>query len=96
MRPVLVEILRRDGYAATIAALTAAHGWSTITGEPDVDVPDYLEPERFRAVPGYGLAYSDDEAPADWWITPESAAADWIELVYLLTPDGVAVLDVER
>lgn len=95
LRPTLVAILRRDGYAAAVATLTGAHGWSTITGDPDVEVPDYLQPERFRAVPGYGLAYTDEEAP-DQWVTPDTAAADWVEVVYVLTPDGVVEVEVER
>lgn len=93
LRPVLVDILKRDGYAAAVGTLTRHHGWSTITGDPDAVLPDYLEPDRFQAVPGYGVAYTPAEFD-DEWITPDTLDGSWLEVVYLLTPDGVAVLEV--
>ena len=93
IRPALVAILRRDGYTGAVQTLTRHHGWSTITGDPDAVLPDYLEPDRFQAVPGYGVAYTPSEYP-DEWLTPETVAGSWLEVVYLLTPDGVAALEV--
>ena len=91
LRPALVTILRRDGYAAAVNTLTATFGWSEVTGDPAAALdPDRHEPDRFQAVPGYGIAYTPAEY-GDEWVTPDNAGEYWVEVVYVLTPDGVAV-----
>lgn len=95
LAPALRSILNRDGYARAVEVLTVEnYGWSEVTG----DLAPELRPvhdDRFRAVPGYGIAYTeaDGQATPDDWVTPDTWPDFLVERVYLLTPDGVADWD---
>lgn len=96
LAPALRAVLIRDGYARAVEVLTVEHdGWSKLTGDPAVELDPDFHDDRFSAVPGYGIAYTEaqwDGEPAQW-ITPDTVEDYGVEVVYVLTPDGVAVLD---
>jgi len=92
MVPALFAIVARDGYETAVRTLTADHhGWSSVVadaaarlarGEPARD------PKRFAPVPGYGVAYTDDEQPDEWW--GPSGNGDVEQWAYVLEPTGLA------
>lgn len=84
---VLHGIIKRDGRDLAVKTLTEDHrGWSSLTAEPAPDNSG-LGDERSVAVPGYGVAYSDDEQP-DEWITDVSIHESWCEFAYVIQKDG--------
>ncbi len=95
LAPALRAILLRDGYSEAAGVLTLRYfGWSEVTGDAAPELRG-VHDERFTAVPGYGIAYTEargQSAPGDW-VTPDNWGDYGVELVYLLTPDGVAVWD---
>lgn len=74
------ELIQRDGAVLAVQVLTLEHhGWSQIHRD---ELGDYDTPSRFAAVPGYGVAYTDDEHP-DEWITPDGDTwgTEWAYIV---------------
>lgn len=99
LRPVLYEVLTRDGYARAVDVLTSRYwGWSEITAAPAPELREGQRDGRYIAVPGYGIAYTaaNGVGPEEWF-TPDPAnlAAAWIEYAYVLTPDGIASFEVD-
>lgn len=94
----LLEI-RRNLYPndldGMVRALTETHrGWSSINAEERVELPDYYESDRFEAVHGIGIGYTDSEASEDWI---EAEGDNWgTEWCYILTPNGIHVLEATR
>lgn len=96
LAPALRVILTRDGYAGAVRVLLTEHyGWSEVTAAPEVELRAGVHDERFTAVPGYGVAYTTARGQSDpsEWITPDTWEDYGVEVVYLLTGDGVAVID---
>lgn len=82
----IATIVRRDGFAEAVKTLVHAHhGWSSVNGE-QTQIAD-RDAKRFTPVPGYGMAYTDDEQP-DEWITSSGHA---LEYAYVITPTTIQV-----
>ena len=97
---VLEELVQRDGRDQVVKALTYEnYGWSHLdpTYGPDIDHEMYRD-GRFRAVAGYGLAYTDtvldfggrkyqQTNEAEWWPN-DNGDYCYAEWAYILTPQG--------
>lgn len=97
LRPTLYALVVRDGLDHAAEVLTERHyGWSEVTGDAEVTLREgQAESGRFVAVPGYGIAYTEEnDVSAEDWLTPDNLAAAWVEWVYVLTPDGIATYAV--
>lgn len=86
----LFRLVRRDGVDKVSRTLTEDHtGWSMLNDDQHQISQNSA---RFVVVPGYGIAYreNDSDGLSDWF-GPEDIGY-WIEWVYVLTPGGLLVI----
>lgn len=95
----LLDIVRRDGVERAVQVLTEEnYGWSSLNSTgPGEFGPGYEDPGRgdgrFRAVEGYGTAYTTagGQSSPEEWITDSSD--DWgTEWAYVINPNWITVL----
>ena len=92
----LMVIVARDGVQKAAEVLVRDnYGWSSIDST-QTTVSPYGEEPRFRAVPGYGVAYTTEQGQS----SPDEFVSNadeetWCEWAYALTPDGVIVWEAE-
>lgn len=68
----VADIVRRDGYSATIHTLIVEHSaWSSVTGNDDPDLTGKSVMPGY--VPGYGVANDGD---TEWWVSNEDNDSD--------------------
>lgn len=104
MGPVLVDLVRRDGFDVARRTVTDDNpGWSSVTGE---DEPELVSDDgRFVAVPGYGVAYTTtvmnfggipdyQQARDDEWYTLFTAEDAGTEFFHVVTPETVFSYEV--
>jgi len=89
----LVEILKRDGGNAVDVLIHENYGWSNLDPDKDDTLPDMYQDGRFKAVPGYGVAYTtvENQSSPDDWHTRENAEESWCEWAYVIHPDYIQV-----
>jgi hypothetical protein len=95
----LFHIANRDGVQVAINNLIEENFyWSSInefmTTEDELGV-GYTD-GRFKNVPGYGCAGTNEQSSSDEWWGPEEVAGSWIEWVYIISDKGLMVIDVIR
>lgn len=95
----LFHIVNRDGVQVAINNLIEENFyWSSInefmTTEDELGV-GYTD-GRFKNVPGYGCAGTNEQSSSDEWWGPEEVAGSWIEWVYIISDKGLMVIDVIR
>ena len=86
--PTLRNLIQRDGVDTVLGTLLTARdgGWSLLNPRED-GTDDWLG-DRGRAVPGYGVAYTDNPGTMPVRF-PEAWSDDyWADAVYLLQGDG--------
>lgn len=85
------EIVARHGREAAIKTLMVDnYGWSSVDGAEVQELGVGYDDGRFRAVPGYGVAYTTEQNqshPEDW-ITSEDTGDSWLEYVHIIELDG--------
>lgn len=94
----LYTLIARDGLEGAFYTLTEAHyGWSNLDPSQKEDEPlgaGYSN-RRFVAVPGYGVAYTEEQGQSDpdMWVHLDTS--EWgIEYAYVISPKGLVVCKV--
>ena len=85
------EIIARDGREKAIQTLMVDnYGWSAVNAQDEQDLGLGYTDGRFRAVPGYGVAYTTEQnqSHSEEWYGPEDLEGSWIEYVHIIEPDG--------
>ena len=97
----LIKILARDGYDKAVTILLEQHyGWSSLDAASPSDkaLSPVYDDGRFKAVPGYGIAYTtqDGQSSPEQWITDVGDTMD-AEWAYVLQdhpiPASVAIYE---
>lgn len=92
--PVLLALIQRDGLEKVIQTVIHDHyGWSYLDPEQGDDLINTYRDGRFIAVPGYGVAYTKEQAGADEWMTDTSSDPLWIEYAYVLGGRALTILE---
>lgn len=85
------EIVARDGRERAIQVLMVEnYGWSSVDSQDQQVLGVGYDDGRFRAVPGYGIAYTTEQnqSHAEDWITDTDTGDSWLEYVHIIEPDG--------
>lgn len=92
--PLLLELVARDGIDKVRQTIVSDHyGWSHLHPEQGPEIAEsWYQDGRFIAVPGYGLAYTREQAGGDEMMTDTTSDPVWIEYVYVLGPHSITVL----
>lgn len=91
--PILTYLIERDGLDEVISNLIEDnYGWSYLDENQDRTMHQMYRDGRFIARPGYGLAYTYEQAGSDRWLTNNTADALWIEWVYILNATQIDIL----
>jgi hypothetical protein len=91
---VLLALIQRDGLEKVIQTVIHDHyGWSYLDPEQGDDLINTYRDGRFIAVPGYGVAYTKEQAGADEWMTDTSSDPLWIEYAYVLGGRALTILE---
>lgn len=88
----LRKIIDRDGVTKALRVITEEnYGWSSLNGSDDQELERGYHDGRFKAVPGYGVAYTevDGQSSPEQWI--ENAGEWGTEYIYVIMPSGEVV-----
>jgi len=93
--PVLLELIARDGIDKVRQTIVSDnYGWSHLTPEQGPEITEsWYRDGRFIAVPGYGLAYTREQADADPNYTDTTSDPVWIEYAYVLGTRSITVME---
>lgn len=87
------EIVKRDGRDQAIETLLVQNfGWSSVDAQREQELGSGYTDGRFRAVPGYGVAYTTEQnqSHSEDWYDAESVRNEggYIEYVHIIELDG--------
>lgn len=93
--PLLLELIARDGIDKVRQTIVSDHyGWSHLHPEQGPEITEsWYQDGRFIAVPGYGLAYTQEQADADPDYTDTTSDPVWIEYAYVLGARSITVME---
>lgn len=92
--PILLDLIELDGVEKVAQTIVHDHyGWSHLASDQTTELEDMYRDGRFIAVPGYGVAYTLDQAGGDELFTDTTADPVWIEYVYVLGTRSITVLE---
>ena len=92
--PVLLDLVKRDGLDAVIrTVIEDNYGWSYLDSTQTHELDGYHTDGRFIARPGYGAAYTLNQAGGSQMETDTTADPVWIEYVYIMGPRTITVLE---
>ena len=93
--PVLLDLIARDGIDRVRQTIVSDnYGWSHLHPEQGPEIAEsWYQDGRFIAVPGYGLAYTREQADADPDYTDTTSDPVWIEYAYVLGTRTMTVLE---
>lgn len=85
----LQDLIKRDGPQKVVQTVVLEnYGWSALNGEVHPQLGLGYSDGRFKAIQGYGVAYTevDGQSSPNDWITEDDAG--WTEYIYLIHDDG--------
>lgn len=88
----LRKIIDREGVARALRVITEEnYGWSSLDGSENPTLERGYHDGRFKAIPGYGIAYTEVDGQSDpsQWI--ENVGEWGTEYIYIIMPDGTVV-----
>ena len=92
--PILQELVKRDGIVPVIDTIVRNnYGWSHLDPEQTHELEGYHTDKRFIAQPGYGVAYTLEQAGGEQMETDQTADPVWIEYVYILGPRTLTLME---
>ena len=92
--PILLELVARDGLDQVVQTVVQGnYGWSHLDPEAGMQMDDMYQDGRFIPVPGYGMAYTLDQAGGAEMMTDTDTDPVWIEYVYVLGARSITVLE---
>ena len=92
--PVLMELVKRDGVVPVIDTIIRTnYGWSHLDPDQTPELEGIYSDGRFIAQPGYGVAYTLEQAGGAQMESDTTADPLWIEYVYVLGPRTLTVLE---
>jgi len=92
--PILLKMVKRDGIVPVIDTIVRNnYGWSHLDPDQTHELDGYHTDGRFLARPGYGVAYTREQAGGEQMETDTTADPLWIEYVYILGPRTLTVME---
>lgn len=91
--PTLLALIERDGLDAVIEeVIEENYGWSYLDENQTRSMHEIYRDGRFISRPGYGVAYTEEQAGSDRWLDNLTADALWIEWVYIFNRTQIDIL----